>query len=137
MEQDFLFAGRIFSFVAPRKGHDLLMRRLMHLMRQCRAEITPFLDDYSIPPVVQVTFKQGDGSLEGMYHVGGKVISESIISFDLYTKPFDTLFSHHPHERDYELLDTFIHELIHHRVRNEKRTQKLTKRFMQRVKDQL
>lgn len=137
MEKDLVYGDRLLSVNVLDDDSKKFVRRFLKLVRRFEKEIHELMDDYEIPNEVLLNFQLGDGELEGFYHVSKKDVAENVVAIEFFTRPFVEVFAGDKAMTDYELLDTFVHELIHNKYKSEKTTRRKAKEFMSGIENKL
>jgi len=106
--------------------------------RNLRPHLIALMEKYDVPFHIIVHFRRGKGDLYGQYFVYDEAVAEHLAIIDIYTKPFEDGMQIYPdYDLDFNLLDTFAHELIHHMREGERQTKKETRIFMGKVAELL
>jgi hypothetical protein len=119
LEKDLVFGDRVLSVNIIDDKSKKFVGRFLKLAKKFEKEIHGLMDDY------------------GMFHIEGKRVSENLVIMDFFTRAFFEEFKGEKYVTNYELIDTFVHELIHNRYKSEATTKRKAREFMKRIEKKL
>ena len=125
--KEIIFADRIIIINCITRNEKKSCDNFFNIMRFIEEKISKLMDSCGIPEQIILNFKKGDKTLSAMYYVNSKEISRHLIVIDIYTSPLKEMSEK---EKDFELIHSFVHELIHHKYKDEKKTDEMTKKYL-------
>ena len=133
MRREIGVGSRIVLAVCEDKQSCEILEFFLKVLGNYEEDIGNLMDGCEIPQQVNLNFKLGDETLDGMYLIQEKKVSEHIIVIDIFTKHLEGVGDKNKKGLMKHLLETFLHELIHHKNSSEKKTDKTTKKLVEKI----
>lgn len=134
MKEEMSIGRRLVSINCKDKHSSEVLEFFLDVLESFEEDVEELMDRCGIPEEVDLNFSLGNKTLDGLYHVQKKEVSDYLVAIDIFTRHLQQ--AKDDNERRglmKNLLETFLHELIHHKYSDEKKTDMAAKRIVRKI----